>query len=118
MACILSGCDYWPPALQAQIEQLRTEVQTATAERASMENQLRETMKAKEELQARVGELARLNQELIARATGLEQELAAERAKTAKLGKPSAKAGAKPAQKKTAPKKQPSKTTKKKKKAT
>ena len=29
----LSGCDYWPPALQAQIEQLRAEAQGFAAER-------------------------------------------------------------------------------------
>ena len=26
-----AGCDYWPPALQTQIEQLRSEAQTLTA---------------------------------------------------------------------------------------
>ena len=36
----LSGCDYWPPALQAEIEQLRTELQTITAEKSRLERQL------------------------------------------------------------------------------
>ncbi|NJL17540.1 MAG: hypothetical protein HC938_10400 [Nitrospira sp.] len=29
----LVGCDYWPPALQAQIEQMRSETQTLTMEK-------------------------------------------------------------------------------------
>ena len=29
----LVGCDYWPPALQAEIEQLRSEAQTLTISR-------------------------------------------------------------------------------------
>jgi outer membrane murein-binding lipoprotein Lpp len=35
----LSGCDYWPPALQTQIEQLRSELQSVTAEKAQLQNQ-------------------------------------------------------------------------------
>ena len=36
----LSGCDYWPPALQTQIEQLRSELQSVTMEKAQLQNQL------------------------------------------------------------------------------
>ena len=32
----LSGCDYWPPALQTQIEQLRSELQSATIGKGSV----------------------------------------------------------------------------------
>src|SRR5581483_3753112 len=38
----LSGCDYWPPALQAQIEQLQAEAQAAAAERVKLLGQLNE----------------------------------------------------------------------------
>ena len=41
----LSSCDYWPPALQAQIEQMQVEAQIATAERAKLQSQLTNTMK-------------------------------------------------------------------------
>ena len=34
LSMTVSGCDYWPPALQAQIEQLQQEAQLATADRA------------------------------------------------------------------------------------
>jgi hypothetical protein len=92
-----TGCDYWPPALQAQIEQLRTEA-----------------------LQTRVEELTRINKEKSAMLANLERALSAERERTAKLtkgtpgktkGKPTTKPSPKPSPKppaKTAPKKKSS----------
>jgi len=114
----LNGCDYWPPALQAQIEQLRAEVQAAAAERAKLESQLMETAKLKDELQARVNELTHLNQELAGQNAALEKNLAEAKTKGAKVSakasaKATPKAAAKPAAK-TTPKKAPAKTTKKK----
>ena len=102
----VSGCDYWPPALQAQIEQLQQEAQLATAERAKMVAQLNESNGAKQELQARVDDLSRSNRELTGRMSGLEQALMVEREKTSRLAKAaskpvSAKSIAKPAVKKT-----------------
>jgi len=117
----LTGCDYWPPALQAQIEQLKAEAQTAAAEKTSLDNQLKEAVKAKEDLQARLDELTRLNRELAGNVATLKQALDAEKEKTAKLGKSGAKPAAPkatakpaaPAKKKPAAKTQ-AKTTKKK----
>lgn len=100
----LSGCDYWPPSLQAQIEQLRVETQAAAAERASLETQLAETTKLKDELQARADQLTRQNQELVARVAGLEKTVA-EREKAVK-------AAAKPVKKPTAAKTSRKTTTK------
>ena len=54
MSMAVSGCDYWPPALQAQIEQLQQEAQIAAAERTKMVAQVSESNAAKQELQARV----------------------------------------------------------------
>lgn len=110
MSMAMSGCDYWPPALQAQIEQLQQESQIATAERAKMIAQLNESNGAKQELQARVDDLTRSNRELTGRMSGLEQALIAERDKTSRLAKASsrtvsAKPIAKPAAKKTMKKK-------------
>jgi len=87
----LSGCDYWPPALQAEIEQLRSELQTTTAEKARLERQLADMTKAKDDLQIRVEDLSRLNRERAGQITTLEANLAAEREKVAKLAKGSAK---------------------------
>lgn len=106
----VSGCDYWPPTLQAQIEQLQQEAQIANAERTKMIAQLNESNGAKQELQARVDDLTRSNRELTGRLSGLEQALVAERDKTSRLAKAtsrrvSVKSVAKPAAKKTVKKK-------------
>lgn len=92
----LHGCDYWPPALQTQIEQVRAELQAVTMERAKLEAKLNEstrllneTAKLKDELQARVQELTRVGQEQSVKIASMEQALAAERGKMAKLVKPS-----------------------------
>jgi hypothetical protein len=114
MSMAVSGCDYWPPALQAQIEQLQQEAQIAAAERTKMVAQVSESNAAKQELQARVDDLTRSNRELSGRVSGLEQALAAEREKTSRLAKAAAKpvpakSVAKAAAKKTAKKKPASK---------
>jgi outer membrane murein-binding lipoprotein Lpp len=84
----LTGCDYWPPALQAQIEQLRGEVQLAAADRTRLENQVKDTVRSRDELQARFDEMNRINRELTTRVASLEETILAERAKVAKLSKP------------------------------
>jgi chromosome segregation ATPase len=83
----LSGCDYWPPALQAQIEQLRAELQLAAAEKARSDNQVKEAVKSRDELQLKIDDMARINRELAGRVTTLEQSLASEREKIAKLSR-------------------------------
>src|SRR5919106_975202 len=82
-----TGCDYWPPALQAQIEQLQLEAQVALAERATLQSQLMDVTKLKEELADRVEELTRSNRELSSKVVSLEQALGAERQKVSRLGK-------------------------------
>ena len=114
MSLAVSGCDYWPPALQAQIEQLQQEAQISAAERTKMVAQLNESNVAKQELQARVDDLTRSNRELVGKMSAVEQALTAEREKTSRLAKVaskpvSAKSAAKPAAKKTAKKKPASK---------
>ena len=103
----LSGCDYWPPALQAQLEQLRAEAQGFAAERAKLESQLAQTAKMRDDLQARVTELMTHNQEMTTKLTALEQSLAAEREKAAKMGKPAAKGAKAKGGKKPVAKKRP-----------
>ena len=58
-AVLLAGCDYWPPALQTQIEQLRSELQTVTMEKAQLQNQMTSLAKAKDDLQMQVDDLSR-----------------------------------------------------------
>ena len=76
---MLTGCDFWPPALQAQIEQLHSEAQQAAADKALLQNQLNAANKAKEELQLRVEDLSRVNKEKSAMIANLEHTIAAAR---------------------------------------
>jgi peptidoglycan hydrolase CwlO-like protein len=59
----LSGCDYWPPALQTEIEQLHSELQSLKMDKAQLEDQLASIMKVKDDLQTQVNELSRANRE-------------------------------------------------------
>lgn len=95
----LSGCDYWPPALQTQIEQLQSELQSATAEKAQLQNQLASIAKVKDDLQAQVNDLSRANQDKSTMIASLQNGLAAAQgrlAKSAKVASPKAPAKKKP----------------------
>lgn len=84
---LLSGCDFWPPALQAQIEQLHSEAQQAAADKALLQNQLNAANKAKEELQIRVEDLTRVNKEKSAMIANLEHTMAAAKERAVKAAK-------------------------------
>ena len=113
----LSGCDYWPPALQTQIEQLRSELQTATAEKTQLQNQLASITKVKDELQVQVDDLTRANRDKSSMINNLQNSLAAAQerlAKSAKVATPkagAAKPSAKVTQKAPAKKKAAAKAT-------
>ena len=113
----LSGCDYWPPALQTQIEQLRSELQSATVEKTQFQNQLASLTKVKDDLQAQVDDLARANRDKTSMINSLQNSLAAAQerlAKSAKVTAPKAgavKPSAKVTQKAPAKKKAPAKAT-------
>src|SRR4029077_1474285 len=108
----LSGCDYWPPALQTQIEQLRSELQSVTMEKAQLQNQVASFAKVKDDLQTQVDSLSRANRDKTTMINGLQNSLAAAQARLAKgatseagAGKPSAKLRQKaPAKKKASAK--------------
>lgn len=91
----LSGCDYWPPALQTQIEQLRSELQSVTMEKTQLQNQLASISKVKDDLQTQVDDLSRANRDKASMMNSLQNNLAASQerlAKSAKVATP--KAGA------------------------
>ncbi len=91
----LSGCDYWPPALQTQIEQLRTELQTVTAEKAQLQNQYASYAKIKEDLQAQVDDLSRANRDKSTMIASLQSNLTSAQERLARSGKgPAPKAAA------------------------
>jgi chromosome segregation ATPase len=113
MAAMLAGCDYWPPALQTQIEQLRSELQTVTMEKAQLQTQLASLGKAKDDLQMQVDDLVRTNRDkstmiasLQSSVTTLQERLKAPKPATVKVAstkpataKPATKPAVKTAQK-------------------
>jgi len=113
----LSGCDYWPPALQTQIEQLRSELQSVTMEKGQLQNQLASMAKVKDDLQTQVNDLSKANQDKSIMIASLQHGLSAAQsrlAKSAKVATPKAGAGkptAKTTQKAPAKKKAPAKVT-------
>lgn len=84
VAMSLSGCDYWPPALLAQLEQLRSTVQDLSDERAQLEARLREATLLRDELQGRLDEATRRNEDLKQRLARLERDLERSRARVAR----------------------------------
>ena len=86
----LSGCDYWPPALQTQIEQLRSELQMVTMEKAQLQNQLASIAKAKDDLQAQVDDLSRASRDKSVMINSLQNSLTASQGRQAKSAKTAA----------------------------
>jgi peptidoglycan hydrolase CwlO-like protein len=83
----LSGCDYWPPALQTQVEQLRSELQMVTMEKTQLQNQLAAFTKVKDDLQAQVDDLSRASRDKSTMINGLQNSLAAAQERLAKSAK-------------------------------
>lgn len=81
----VSGCDYWPPALQAEIEQLKADAQTAAAEKAKADAGMAALTAEKAALVKKVDELSKMLKVRTDQVASLEQSLAAEREKVAKL---------------------------------
>ena len=86
----VSGCDYWPPALQTQIEQLHSELQSATMEKAQLQSQLTSMAKVKDDLQTQVNDLSRASQDKSTMIASLQNGLAAAQERLAKSAKSAA----------------------------
>lgn len=86
----LAGCDYWPPALQSEIEQLRSETQTLTIEKIQLQAQVTDMSKIKQELQGQIDELSRVNQGKTEMITSLQHQLDTARARALKTMAPKA----------------------------
>ena len=102
LGCLVSmtGCDYWPPALQAQVEQLRSETQTLATEKAQLQVQINDLSNARRDLQSQLDEMSRVSREKTVMITSLQHQVDALRAKGAKAVV-SAKSPVKPAAKPT-----------------
>jgi chromosome segregation ATPase len=88
LAAMLAGCDYWPPALQTQIEQLRSELQTVTMEKAQLQSQMASLTKAKDDLQAQVDDLVRTNRDKSTMIASLQSSVTTLQERLAKSSKP------------------------------
>lgn len=84
VAVSLAGCDYWPPTLQDEIEQLRTEIQTLTMEKTQLQAQVVDLSRVKQELQGQMDELSRTNREKGVIISGLQSQLETLRIKAVK----------------------------------
>ncbi len=67
----LNGCDYWPPALQSQIEGLQAELNDALDDRQRLDQELTELRSAHESVQREIEEKARKNEALQLRLAAL-----------------------------------------------
>lgn len=80
-ACLsLNGCDYWPPALQAEIEMLRAELNDAWDDRQRLDQAVQDLRAQQTALQREADEKTRLNAELqhrVAILTASSQRIAA-----------------------------------------
>jgi septal ring factor EnvC (AmiA/AmiB activator) len=87
-AVLLAGCDYWPPALQTQIEQLRSELQTVTMEKVQLQNQVSSVMKAKDDLQMQVDDLSRTSRDKSTMIASLQSSVSALQERLTKSSRP------------------------------
>src|SRR3712207_1530409 len=94
----VTGCDYWPPALQAEIEQLRSEAQTLAIEKTQLQTQVSDLTRSKQDMQSQLDDLSRMNREKTGMITALQNQVDTLRAKAVKAmaPKPAVKAIAKP----------------------
>jgi peptidoglycan hydrolase CwlO-like protein len=90
MAMSLVGCDYWPPTLQDEIEQLRAEIQTLTMEKTQLQAQVVDLARVKQELQGQIEDLGRTNREKGVIISGLQSQLETLRIKAVKAMSPKA----------------------------
>jgi chromosome segregation ATPase len=88
MATMLSGCDYWPPALQTQIEQLRSELQTVTMEKAQLQTQMASLTKVKDDLQMQVDDLVRTNRDKSSMIASLQSSVTSLQERLTRSSKP------------------------------
>ena len=86
----LMGCDYWPPTLQDEIEQLRAEIQTLTMEKTQLQAHVVDLTRVKQELQGQMDDLSRVNREKGVIISGLQSQLEAVRIKAMKAMSPKA----------------------------
>lgn len=87
---VLSGCDWWPPALQQRIGQQETQIQNLGKEKTALQGKVTELTKAAEDCKAQSAQVAKAQADLQAQVDQLKAALEAAEAKS-KKGKPAKK---------------------------
>lgn len=83
----LSGCDWWPPALQQQIEELDAKVKAAEAEKSAVLKKMADVSQAAEDCRVKSDQMAKAQADLKARVDQLQTALADAQAKLKSKGK-------------------------------
>ncbi len=89
-ACLigLSGCDWWPPALQQKIGELEAKVTAAGMEKSALFKKVADVSQAADACKAQSDQMAKAQADLKARADQLQAALADAQAKLKGKGKP------------------------------
>ena len=83
----LSGCDWWPPALQQQIGELDAKVKAAEAEKSAVLKKMADVSQAAEDCRVKSDQMAKAQADLTARVDQLQTALADAQAKLKGKGK-------------------------------
>jgi peptidoglycan hydrolase CwlO-like protein len=83
----LSGCDWWPPALQQRIGQQEAQIQNMGKEKTALQSKVAELTKAVDDCKAQSAQVAKAQADLQAQVDQLKTALSAAEAKV-KKGKP------------------------------
>lgn len=88
---LLSGCEWWPPALQERLAQQSTQVQDLGMENAALQGKVMQATKAAGECAVHVEQATKTHADLQAQVDQLKAALEEAEAKLAKKGKPAKK---------------------------
>ncbi|HZC67377.1 MAG TPA: hypothetical protein VE201_02045 [Nitrospirales bacterium] len=84
----LSGCDWWPPALQQRIGELEAKAKAAETEKSALLKKVTDVSQAADDCKAQSDQMARAQADLKARVDQLQASLADAQAKLKSKGKP------------------------------
>ncbi len=88
---VLSGCEWWPPALQQRIEQQEVQVQSLGMEQAALQAKMTQATKAVGECNTQVEQATKTQADLQTQVDQLKTALEEAEAKLVKKGKPGKK---------------------------
>ena len=87
----LSGCDYWPPALQQRIGELESKVKAAETEKSALLKRVVDVSKAADDCKAQSAQMVQAQNDMKTQIGQLQAALAGAQAKLKNKGKPGKK---------------------------